>query len=163
MAFQKGKSGNPRGKKPGTKNKTLQLFRSSDEQLQRKVLEMALSGDLGAMKIVADRLWPRLRAEAAMLSIDTTSNDLAEQGRQIIAAALSGKITTDVLRDLLTSLYAQGKIVELADFEDRLKVLEQHRDIPPWEFDHRPVQRLTDQKLLPMRGQRKRLRHEKRT
>ena len=155
MAFQKGKSGNPRGKKPGTKNKTLQLFRSSDEQLQRKVLEMALSGDLAAMKIVADRLWPRLRAEAAHISIDVVSNDVAEQGRAIIDAALSGKITTDVGRDLLASLYAQAKIVEAAEFEARLNKLEEHRDIAPWEIEHRPTRLLTDQKL-PMRGKRRR-------
>ena len=118
---------------------------------------MALSGDIGALKIIADRLWPRLRAEAAIVSIDATSNDLAEQGRKIIDAALSGKITTDVLRDLLTALYAQGKIVELAEFEDRIKALEQHRELPPWEADYRSVKLITDQKLLPMRGKRRRL------
>ena len=155
MAFQKGKSGNPRGKKPGTKNKTLQLFRSSDEQLQRKVLEMALSGDLSAMKIVADRLWPRLRAEAALISIDSKSDDLAEQGRRVIDAALHGKITVDVGRDLLAAFFAQAKIVEAAEFEARLNKLEEHRDIAPWEIEHRPTRLLTDQKL-PMRGKRRR-------
>ena len=156
MTFKSGKSGNPRGKKPGTKNKTLQLFRSSDEQLQRKVLEMALSGDLSAMKIVADRLWPRLRAEAAVVSIDVASNDLAEQGRQIIAAALSGKITTDVLRDLLTALYAQGKIIELAEFEERLRKLEEHRTAPPWESPKPELRLVADQEKLPMRGKQRR-------
>ena len=155
MTFKSGKSGNPRGKKPGTKNKRLELLQSKDVQLQKKLVAMALSGDIGALKIIADRLWPRLRAEAAFISIDSRSDDLAEQGRKIIDAALSGEITTDVLRDLLTSLYAQGKIVELAEFEQRLKQLEQHRDVAPWEIEHRPVKLITDQKL-PMRGKQRR-------
>ena len=158
MTFKSGKSGNPRGKKPGTKNKRLELFRSHDEQLQRKVLDMALAGDISALKIVADRLWPRLRAEAPLISIDATSNDLAEQGRQVIAAALRGEITTDVLRDLLTAFFAQGKIVELAEFEARIKTLEQRHELPPWGIESsKPEMRLiNDQEILPMRSRKRR-------
>ena len=155
MTFKSGKSGNPRGKKPGTKNKRLELFRSHDEQLQRKVLDMALAGDISALKIVADRLWPRLRAQAEFVEIDIESDDIAEQGRAIIDAALHGKITVDVGRKLLAAFFAQAKIVEAAEFEARLNKLEEHRDIAPWEIEHRPTRLLTDQKL-PMRGKRRR-------
>ena len=153
MSFKKGNAGRP----VGSKNKKLEFLRSSDERLQKKLVSMALSGDIGALKIIADRLWPRLRAEAAHISIDTTSNDLAGQGRQIIDAALSGKITVDVLKDLLASLYAQAKIVEAAEFEERLKALEEHRDVAPWEIEHRPVKLITDQEKLPMRGNKRRI------
>ena len=153
MKFQKGNPGRP----AGAKNKKLEFLRSNDEQLQRKVVAMALAGDVGALKIIADRIWPRLRAEAALISIDCKSDDLSEQGRTIIDAGLRGEISTDVLRDLLTAIYAQGKIVELAEFEGRLKALEQHRTAPPWEVD-RPVQRLKPSEKLPMRGKGKRLR-----
>ena len=154
MKFQKGNAGRP----VGSRNKRLEFLRSNDVKLQQKLIAMALSGDIGALKIVADRLWPRLRAEAPLISIDATSNDLAEQGRQVIGAGLRGEISTDVLKDLLASLYAQGKIVELAEFEDRIKALERYRELPPWEVDHKPARLLTEQKLLPMRGKRRRLR-----
>ena len=159
MTFKSGKSGNPRGKRPGTKNKRLALLQSNDVRLQKKVLSMALAGDISAMKIIADRLWPRLRAQAPLISIDTASNDIAEQGRQIIDSALSGNITVDAGRDLLTALYAQGKIVELAEFEDRIKALENHQTLPPWktESSKRELRLITDQELLPMRGKRRRL------
>ena len=161
MTFQSGKSGNPRGKRPGTRNKKLELLRSSDERLQKKLLEMALAGDIGALKIIADRIWPRLRAEAAgvsidVVSIDCKSDDLSEQGRSVIDAGLRGEISTDVLRDLLSALFAQAKIVELAEFEDRLKELEGHRIAPPWEVD-RPVKLINDQEKLPMRGNKRRI------
>ena len=154
MKFQKGNPGRP----VGSKNKKLEFLRSHDDRLQKKLVSMTLDGDISALKIIADRLWPRLRAEAAHISIDVVSNDIAEQGRAIIDSALSGNITVDTLRDLLASLYAQGKIVELAEFEDRLKELEQHRALPPWEVESsKPKMRLiTDQEILPMRGNAKR-------
>ena len=151
MKFQKGNPGRP----VGSKNKKLEFLRSHDVRLQEKLLEMALAGDIGALKIIADRLWPRLRAEAAGVSIDVVSNDLAKQGRSVIDAALHGKITVDAGRDLLAALFAQAKIVEAAEFEDRLKELEGHRALPPWEAD-RPVQRLNAQEKLPMRSRTRR-------
>ena len=151
MKFQKGNAGRP----VGSKNKRLALLQSGDARLQEKLLEMALAGDVGALRIVADRLWPRLRAEAALVNVQTNSSDLAEQGRQIVNAGLSGEISADVLRDLLTSLYAQGKIVELAEFERRLKTLEQHRDVAPWETEQRPVL-IAETAKLPIRGNKRR-------
>ena len=140
----------------GSKNKKLEFLRSNDVKLQKKLLSMALAGDIGALKIIADRLWPRLRAEAALISIDCKSDDLSEQGRSVIDAGLRGEISTDVLRDLLSALFAQAKIVELAEFEDRLKELEGHRIAPPWEVD-RPVKLINDQEKLPMRGNKRRI------
>ena len=155
MTFKKGNPGRPKG----SKNRKLEMLRSNDVRLQEKLVSMALAGDIGALKIIADRLWPRLRAEAAIVSIDAASNDLAEQGRRVIDATLRGEISTDVLRDLLTGLYAQGKIVELAEFEARIKTLEQRHELPPWgiESSKRELHLVTDQEILPMRSKGKRL------
>ena len=152
MKFQKGNPGRPKG----SRNKKLEFLRSSDVRLQKKLVAMALSGDIGALKIVADRIWPKLRAQAEFVEIDVTSNDLSEQGRTIIDAGLSGKISTDVLRDLIAGLFGQAKIVELAEFEERLRKLEGHRIAPPWEVD-RPVKLINDQEKLPMRGNKRRI------
>ena len=154
MTFKSGKSGNPRGKKPGTKNKRLELFRSSDEQLQRKVLEMALGGDLGAMKIIADRLWPRLRAQAVPVNVQTESSDLASQGSAIVAAVLNGKLPPDTAKDLLSALSDQARLIEFSEIESRLQVLENHKDAPPWKACD-SVKYLTAEKL-PIRGNRRR-------
>ena len=92
------------------------------------------------------------------MSIDVVSNNLAKQGRSVIDAALHGKITVDAGRDLLAALFAQAKIIEAAEFEERLKILEQHRDVAPWETaSPKPKLRLiTEQTKLPMRGNAKR-------
>ena len=96
------------------------------------------------------------------MSIDTKSNDLSEQGRTIIDAGLRGEITVDTLRDLLSALFAQSKIVELAELEDRLRKLEEHRIAPPWERDaSKPELRLiNDQEILPMRSKTRKRRNK---
>ena len=126
-------------------------------ELQKKLLAMALSpATAGLSKLLPIDLWPKLTSQRRRIfRLTLYQVTLAEQGRAIIDAALSGQITVDVGRDLSTALYAQAKIVELAELEERLKALEGHRDIAPW--DHKPVQRLVnDQELLPMRSRTRR-------
>ncbi len=144
MAFQPGNPGRPKG----AKGKKLELFRSNNEKLQRKVLDMALGGDVAMLKIVADRLWPRLRPEAAPVRVTTVSSGLAHQGAAIIDAALSGKLAPDVLRDLLSALADQARLVEFTEIEARLQALEGQEPVAPWE------QRSDDK--LPLRGRRRR-------
>ena len=149
MVFQKGQSGNPAGMKPGTKHKKLELLRSNDQKLQKKVLDMAMQGDTAALKIVADRLWPRLRSQAMPVSIDV-NGDLATTGRKVIDAALSGEVTVDVLKDLLGALYLQGQITELSELEQRLAALEDSASVAPWEKSK------PESNKLPLRGRKRR-------
>ena len=151
MVFKRGNPGRPKG----SKNRRLELLRSNDVKLQKKVLDLAMEGDAAALKIIADRLWPRIRAQAAAIKIDAISDNIAEQGRKIIDAALTGEVTTDVLRDLLTALYAQGKLIELTEFESRLKALEDSSEAPPWETGSAEP-KLTKSEHLPIRGKRRR-------
>jgi len=62
MVFKKGESGNPQGRPVGTRNKTtlaaLSLIEDEGEQLARKAVELALDGDLPALKLCMDRLLP---------------------------------------------------------------------------------------------------------
>ena len=147
MPFQKGQSGNPAGRPKGAREKRLKWMLSDERALQKRVVKDALKGNQRAMQIVADRLWPKLRPEALPVRVKTDSSDLASQGAAIITAALSGKLTPDVLRDLLSALADQARLVEFTEIEARLQVLEEKREAPPWERNE----------LLPIRGKRKRL------
>lgn len=145
-----GQPGNP-GRPKGATGKKLELFRSSEKKLQQKVIDMAMKGDVAALKIIADRLWPRLRTQASPLSIKADANDLAATGRKVIDKALAGEVTVDVLRELLGALYLQGQITELSEFERRLQELENRPgSAPPWESAKRVSER------LPLRGRKSR-------
>ena len=65
MVFKKGESGNPQGRPIGTRNKTtiaaLSLIEDEGEQLTRKAVELALNGDIQALKLCMDRLTPPVK------------------------------------------------------------------------------------------------------
>ncbi|MCZ6818531.1 MAG: DUF5681 domain-containing protein, partial [Calditrichaeota bacterium] len=111
MPFQKGQSGNPAGRPKGAREKRLKWMMSHERALQERVVKDALKGNSRAMQICADRLWPKIRPEALPVRVTTASSDLASQGAAIITAALSGKLTPDVLRDLLSALADQARLV----------------------------------------------------
>ena len=147
-AWRKGESGNPAGRPKGSGNIKQGLFKSKEPELQQKLINMALGGDVAAMKIIADRIWPRIRSQAMPINVAANTTDLANTGRSVIAAALDGEITVDVLRDVLAALYGQGKLVELTELEQRLQALEKQKDVPPWL--HR------SEAKLPIRGKHRR-------
>jgi len=65
MTFKKGESGNPEGRPFGSRNKStlaaLSLIEDEGEQLTRKAVELALDGDIQALKLCMDRLAPPIK------------------------------------------------------------------------------------------------------
>ena len=116
---------------------------------------MAMEGDQAALKIIANRLWPRLRSQAAPISVNVQSEELADQAKAAIDAALSGDITADVLRDLLMAMYTHGRLIELTELDARLRELEERSSKPPWEISE-PLKEESLREKLPLRGKRRR-------
>jgi hypothetical protein len=62
MTFKPGKSGNPAGKPAGARNKTTlaveALLDGEAETLTRKAIELALGGDMQALRLCLDRIAP---------------------------------------------------------------------------------------------------------
>jgi hypothetical protein len=142
-----GQPGNP-GRPKGARGRKNQYLESHKEPLLEKLVKLALKGDPTSMRLCVERLIPRLRAVAVPVKVNSQSDDLAEQGRELIRSAFAGEITPDSLRDLFTALYAQGRLVELSELEARLAALEGQQERAPWETQ-------TTRKLLPLRGRRR--------
>jgi hypothetical protein len=65
-ALEKGRSGNPAGRRPGSRNKAATLAAAAllageSEALTRKAVELALAGDPTAMRLCIERLLPPRR------------------------------------------------------------------------------------------------------
>jgi hypothetical protein len=125
--FVKGQSGNPKGR---PKNKTpATLFRKAIVEdmpaIIETLVELAKGGDVQAAKVLLDRVCPPLKPQALPINI-FCSDELPEQGREIIRATVSGEIPPDIGSQLITALARQGNLVELQIAMARLQRIEAH-------------------------------------
>lgn len=127
MKFTKGRSGNPAGKPKGAKDKRTalrELLVPHAEKLIKKVVSLALNGDTTALRICIDRLTPPIRAKDTPVSIGKLEGTLAGQGRVVLDALSSGRITPDEAGGLMQVISAQARIVEVDEIEKRVAALE---------------------------------------
>jgi hypothetical protein len=65
MTFVKGQSGNPAGRPPGSRNKATILaetiFQGEAETIIRLAIDKAKEGDMTAIRLCLERVYPRLR------------------------------------------------------------------------------------------------------
>lgn len=127
--FKKGQSGNISGRPKGSHNKAtiaaLTLLKGEAEGLTRKAVEMALDGDIQALRICLDRITPALRATSKPIDARLPpGGTLADQAAAIYEAARLGEITPDEATTLMGLIQSQIKIKELTDIEERLAKLE---------------------------------------
>ncbi len=128
--FASGKSGNPHGRPKGSRNKiTLaaeELLEGQCERLTRKVIELALEGNMMALRLCLDRVLPPRRDRLVELDLPELRdpNDATEATRRILHAVAEGKLTVqeaEKLNDMVRS-FSEG--VLLLDFETRIVALE---------------------------------------
>jgi hypothetical protein len=99
--FMPGNSGNPAGKKPGTRNRATvlreALAEGEDVATARIVIDKALAGDAVAARFIVDRLTPRPRGRTIALDLPEgkRAGDVLAASNATIAAMAAGEITPD--------------------------------------------------------------------
>jgi len=131
--FKKGQSGNPYGKKPGTHNKRTVLAKFLEphaENLINKAVELALEGDVNALKLCVDRLLPRITSQPVefdMSEFDIENIDnLSVIGKKIISAIYIGSISPEEGQRLMNILDNQRKLIEHVDMSRKLDEISEH-------------------------------------
>ena len=129
--FAKGTSGNPAGRPAGARNKATlaveAMLEGEAERLSRKAIEMALEGNVVALRLCLDRIAPPRRGRPVSLDIGAvrTAADFADAQAAVLMAMATGEITLEEAADAARVIEAVGSAYERRDMENRLAALEQ--------------------------------------
>src|SRR5215217_9697095 len=130
MPFRKGQSGNPSGRQPGSRNKATlaveALLDGEAEALTRKAVELALAGDITALRLCLDRLAPPRKGRPITLAVgDVKSlNDLSAVQGEVVAALARGELTPEEAADVASVVEKLGQAWERRELEVRVRALE---------------------------------------
>ena len=130
MQFHKGQSGNPLGRPRGARNKLTVLAESMFEaecaELVRKLIEIAKSGDVAALRLCIDRICPpqRDRTVAIELPPMTTAADAVAGMGTIMQAIAVGDLGAREASELATVVAGYSQTITTAQLEKRLEEIE---------------------------------------
>ena len=118
--FQKGQSGNPRGRPAGSRNNATlaceALLEGQAEALTQKAVDMALAGDTVALKICIDRIFPvrRDRPVSFPLPPINTARDAANVAAAVTEAVAAGQITPSEAGEIGVKAYHAAELDDRA-------------------------------------------------
>lgn len=131
--FKKGQSGNPAGKRPGTRNRATvlaeNLLYTEAETLIRKLIELANSGDTAALRLCVDRLIPPRRTRPLRLALPPLRSpaDAPKALAAVATGVAKGDISTNEAMDVVALVNAFLAAFEASNLARRVKELEKWR------------------------------------
>ncbi|HEX2528690.1 MAG TPA: DUF5681 domain-containing protein [Geminicoccus sp.] len=129
--FRKGRSGNPRGRPKGSRNRVSLALDAIAEQEAEAVLRAAIrdaqAGDTAAQRAILDRIWPVRKGRPVRLDLPAihSAQDVAQGMTQVIAAMAAGQLSPDEAQAVVAVLERRQRVVELVELEARIAALEQ--------------------------------------
>jgi hypothetical protein len=128
--FEKNRSGNPAGRRPGCRNKATiaaaKLLAGESEGLTRKAVELALAGDPMAMRLCVERILPVCRERAVKFALPPIESaaDIAAAMKAVTSAFADGAITPGEAGRIAGVVDTFVRAIETSDFDRRLQELE---------------------------------------
>ena len=135
--FEKGRSGNPLGRRVGCRNKTTiaaaALLAGEAEALTRTAVELALIGDPTALRLCLERILPPCRDRMVKFALPPIESaaDIAAAMKAVTAALAGGVISPGEAATIAAVVDTFVRAIETSDFERRLQLVEaDHFDRP---------------------------------
>ncbi len=131
--WKPGQSGNPAGKKPGTRHRITvlaeKLLDKDAEDVVKKCLELAKAGDSAAIKLIMDRILPprKDRPVTIILPLIESLADASKAMGSVSNAVAAGEITPSEGQVLSAIIENYRKIIETTELEKRITDLEKRK------------------------------------
>jgi Family of unknown function (DUF5681) len=128
--FQRGASGNPKGKPRGARHAALLALDAIGAEgaaaVMRKVVEAAQAGDMRAADILLRRLWPERRGRPVALAFPyvNSAEGVTMALAAVVAAMGDGRITPDEAASVSAVIEVQRRAIETVELEARIAALE---------------------------------------
>jgi hypothetical protein len=128
--FEKGRSGNPAGRRTGSRNKATiaaaALLAGESEALTRKAVELALIGDPTAMRLCLERILPPCRERTVKFALPPIESvaDIAAAMKAVTSALAGGAITPGEAATIAAVVDTFVRAIETSDFDRRWRLVE---------------------------------------
>jgi hypothetical protein len=128
--FRKGTSGNPVGKARGTRNKVTiaveGLMGKYGEQVAARMVKRAVDGDVGAARLILDRVAPVRRGRPVHLKIGEIGDAASVMNvhAALLTEVAAGRLTPEEAEPFSAMLGAHLKAIETTDIDRRLRDIE---------------------------------------
>lgn len=133
-AWKPGQSGNPAGKKPGTRNRATLLAQAMLEDEVQAVVQVvvaaARAGDLTAAKMVIERVVPPMRERPIAVNLPAdlkTADAVSQAAAAILQATCNGELLPAEAQALAGIVEMRRRTIETQEIEERLAALEKER------------------------------------
>jgi hypothetical protein len=130
--FLPGKSGNPNGRPPGSRNKSTlaieAMLEGQGPQLAQQCIKLALEGNTVALRLAMERILPPKKSRVVSVDLPQTKSieDVQKAQDVVMQFAADGSITLDEANQFFVLLEAKRKVIETFDLAERIEKIEVH-------------------------------------
>jgi hypothetical protein len=130
--WKRGQSGNPAGRPAGSGwiGKAREALEKEwdgvdgQDGIKAILVKKAREGDMAAVRIVAERVCPPIKATEPATPIELPEGSLTERANVVLRALGSGELTASQAAQLMQALGALAKVVETDELARRIEALE---------------------------------------
>lgn len=124
--WEPGKSGNPAGRPVGT-GQVAHLRAAIGErvpEILEKLINQATSGDVGAARLLLERVLPPLKTEELPVAFELQPGTLTARSATILEAVASGNLSVASGTQLIAAIGSLARVTEVDELARRIDLLE---------------------------------------
>ena len=124
--WQKGKSGNPKGRPPGKSpiTKMRESLMGDIPDILKALVEGAKAGDPACAKLILERVLPSLKPSEMPVALALNGETLTDKGKMVLDAIADGQIAPAQGAQLVAAIGQLARVSEIDELQRRVEALE---------------------------------------